>query len=347
MRGFSYCGKWLDEFGDVYYVPEAESRNEQLSDYEMLAEETEGKDGGYLYGYRVKPKEFELSIYYENLERTALFRLIHWFDRRQKGELIFESRPYAAYCAVPNGKVELQDYREDRGGGEKHHGRMTVRLTAYDPFATLLIEADHRDEPMGAEDEILLLSSRKMPAPPTESSKSFLFYNPGTETSPVKIRIAGDADEMTIRNKTTGQTCIIRGMTKGITTDAGRYLEVDSETGRVELVGASRELAFDLHDGGYRCMAGNLMLEDDIDITYTQGSATVKGRFARNMEGKYVWLDGAWRKLATWISDTQMGIDAIMARSGMQITPAVVMNEIEIEGGTLSHLEIECKPKVR
>lgn len=251
MRGFSFCGKWLDEFGSVYYTPGAEIRGDQMADYEIFSEEFKGKDGGYQYGNRVKPKEFELPIFYENMTRAELLRLIAWFDRRQKGALVFEDRMYAAYEAVPSARVQLQDHKENRNGEEKHHGTMTVYLTAYDPLATLLVTAGD-DDLMGADNEVMMLPVDCMPDEPTASSKSFLIYNPGTEMTPTVIRLAGDcADELTIENKTTGQVCVIRGMTSGITSDAGRHIEISSATGRVEMVGASRELAFELHDKGY------------------------------------------------------------------------------------------------
>lgn len=84
-----------------------------------------------------------------------------------------------------------------------------------------------------------------------------------------------------------------------------------------------------------------------MEISYAQGSATVTGQFQKSMAGKYVWLDGAWRKLTTWISDTQMGIDAIMMKTNTETTTPVVMNDIEITGGTLTMLEIDYEPKVR
>lgn len=68
--------------------------------------------------------------------------LLNLFDRRAKGELFFEDRPYAKYTAVPNGRIKLQEYRENRNGKELFHGTMNVPMKCYDPFAKLDLDAD-------------------------------------------------------------------------------------------------------------------------------------------------------------------------------------------------------------
>ena len=59
MYGFTYRGKALSEFGDVYYVPNEEQRAMNSADYEIYEQEVSGRDGGYRMGVRVKPREFE------------------------------------------------------------------------------------------------------------------------------------------------------------------------------------------------------------------------------------------------------------------------------------------------
>ena len=154
---------------------------------------------------------------------------------------------------------------------------------------------------------------------------------------------------MTITNKTTGQVCVIKGMTAGNTSDAGKVLEINAETGRVELVGAERELAFEMHDRGYICMAPCTPFIRELPVSYTKGSATIttSEAFMREMVGQYIYIGGAWRKMTTMISETQMGIEALMTQTGDEVAPVVTMNEIEISGGTLNTLEITFEPRIR
>lgn len=327
-------------------MPDASARGSHTSEYESYEAETDGRDGGYRYGTRAKPKEFSLDIYYENLERKQLNRLLALFDRDAKGELVFEDRPYAKYTASPHGRIELQEYRENRNGQELYHGTMTIPMKCYDPFAKLDVNADLTQ----AAGEIFWPANSVRPAAPDASSKSFLIYNPGTELTPVLIRIAGDSgDEMVIRNKTTGQECIIRGMTAGITGSAGKNLEINAETGRVELVGAGRELAFELHDGGYITLAPNRNFEEEYPVHYTTGSLTITmpNGADKEMVGKYIYLADEWRRITSYINSTQMAVSAAPTKSGTENAAIVVMNEIEIEGGTLTKLELEFEPRVR
>lgn len=347
MGGFRYCGKALSEFGEVYYIPNEEERGDYTPGYEINDAEVEGRDGGYRRSERVSAKEFTLPVFYENLTLKQLNRLAQWFDRRTSGELIFEDRPYAAYTVYPSARAEVRDYRENRDGTEKHHGQMTIHMKAYDPFARLLIRTKSGDT-LGAEDEVMLLTAAQTPAVPAAASKSFMIYNPGTERADTIIRLAGDSGtKMTIANKTTGQTCSICGMTSGMTGTAGKVLEISSKTGRVELVGAERELAFELHDDGYITLSPATPFEEDFDVSYTNGSSTISGRFLERMVGQYIYLNGAWRKMTRMISETQMVIDQAMTKTATEKTIIVTMNEIEITGGTLTKLEIEFEPKVR
>lgn len=138
-------------------------------------------------------------------------------------------------------------------------------------------------------------------------------------------------------------------MTAGNTSDVGKVLEINSETGRVELVGAERELAFEMHDRGYICMAPCTPFIRELPVSYMKGSATIttSEAFTQEMVGQYIYIGGAWRKMMTMISETQMGVDALMTRTGSEAAPVVTMNEIEISGGALTKLEIAFEPRIR
>lgn len=65
MGGFSYRGKNIGDFGDVYYIPDESERGEYALPYEVSEQEITGHDGAYYYGNRVEPREFVLRCYYE------------------------------------------------------------------------------------------------------------------------------------------------------------------------------------------------------------------------------------------------------------------------------------------
>ena len=275
--------------------------------------------------------------------------MMQWFDRRTRGDLIFDDRPFACYTAYPNGRPEIKDYIENRDGTVKHHGMMLIRMKAYDPFAKVLPDAIMEEHICGTKGEILMLGN-KTPETPSTDAKNFLLYNCGTEETPLTIRMAGESgDRMVIRNKTTGQECVIHHMTKGVTGDAGKILQVDSGTGRVELIGMKRELAFEMHDGGYISLAPNCSFETAALARYTSGSKTVTlsdGAY-EEMAGQYIYLNGAWRKIEAYINARQISIDTVMTKNGAESTMIVTMNEMEIEGGELTLLECVFEPKVR
>ena len=138
-------------------------------------------------------------------------------------------------------------------------------------------------------------------------------------------------------------------MTQGVTGDAGKILQVDSGTGRVELIGMKRELAFEMHDGGYISLAPNCSFETAALARYTSGSKTVTlsdGAY-EEMAGQYIYLNGAWRKIEAYINARQISIDTVMTKNSVESTMIVTMNEMEIEGGELTLLECVFEPKVR
>ena len=68
-------------------------------------------------------------------------------------------------------------------------------------------------------------------------TNTYLIYNPGTEATPLTILLGGTStgvdDTATITNKTNGSQCVLKGVTAGITTEAGKLLKIDTDTGRV------------------------------------------------------------------------------------------------------------------
>lgn len=90
------------------------------------------------------------------------------------------------------------------------------------------------------------------------ATKSFLLYNCGDERADPVIRIAGDVGTgISIYNNATGQTCTVIGITKALTSNVSKWLEIDSATGKVYLTdGTTPAMAFLYHDNGFVQLEG-------------------------------------------------------------------------------------------
>lgn len=373
MAGFSYRGKNIEDFGAVYYIPNESERGQYALPYDVEEQEVNGRDGAYYYGNRVEPRQFDLRCYYEDLTQQTKEDIMRWFGRNTKGRLIFDDRPGVYYDVIPNDRLEFDDYRGMSCDGMKYKGILTIHLKAYCPFGKLLPSQMVNDVPfvgtaivgvsiagseaMDADNETIILFTAQMPSSTYDvSGSSFYIYNPGTEPTPLQIRIAGTTtNDAIITNVTNGQTCAVRGMTAGNTTSVNKYLKIDTDTGRVTLVGQAipmgetEELAFDMHDLGYIWLAPMDDFARDITISYTNGSTTItsEGKFDTWMVGKYVWLNDAWRKISAYVDADTLTLSAAMDATGSQTTDIVTMNEITFTGFTLSKLEMSYTPRMR
>lgn len=216
---------------------------------------------------------------------------------------------------------------------------ITIHLTAYDPFGRLTVKTLEGDT-MGAENEVLLLPPEMVTEIGIEGSQ--LLYNPGTEETPLIIRAAGHTEDIIISNKATGQECVIHPLPEGTT------IEINGETGRVELIGETRALAFELHDKGYISLAPCTPYLEDATISCTRGSTTIgsDGIFTKEMVGQYVYLNEEWWRLTEWISENEMSIHAPADITKSEKTQIVTMNEIAVSG--IPHqLTFDYEPRVR
>lgn len=368
MGGFAYRGKNIGDFGEVYYIPDADERGDYALPYKVEEQEINGRDGGYYYGNHVEPREFVLRCYYENLTRQTKEDMLIWFRRDTKGKLVFDDRDWVYYNVIPNERVTLEDHMQIACDGSiRYQGIMTIRLKAYDPFGRLMPDACVNDVPVvgtaivgvsiaaevttKADDETIILLKAMMPSPnyPLNQS-SFYVYNPGTERTPLTIRIAGTASDGLITNITNGTKCAVKGMTNGNTTDVGKSVVINAETGRVTLLGSlDEQLAFDMHDYGYIWLDPCVPFLRDAEVSYTNGSKTVtsSGLFTEEMAGRFIYLNGEWRKIETVESADSMTLTANMNANGSETTQIVTMNEIRFDGFTLTTLEMEYTPRMR
>lgn len=230
MGGFSYRGTNIGDFGEIYYAPNESERGDYALPYSVNEEQIKGRSGEYYYGAHVNAREFRLRCYYEDLSDQTIEDILSWFGRHTKGRLIFDDREDVYYDVIPNGRVTFEDYKIERCNGLLHQGIMTIFLKAYSPFGKMLNAGTENVEHAA-------------------NSTTLTIANPGTEPTPLTIKMSGTATRGTITNTTNGQTCVITNMSTG-----AAYLIIDSETGRVTLDDA---LAFDKHESGYITLEPN------------------------------------------------------------------------------------------
>jgi len=70
MWGFSYRSRHCSEFG-IQYAPKDVQRHTQIAPFETFGKEVPGKHGGYYYGNRVKPREFEMPCLVDGIDDAA------------------------------------------------------------------------------------------------------------------------------------------------------------------------------------------------------------------------------------------------------------------------------------
>lgn len=178
----------------------------------------------------------------------------------------------------------------------------------------------------------------------------YMVYNPGTEPTPLTLRIAGNGENGVIYNLTNGDECKIVGMTIGNTSLVGAYIEINGETGQVRLVSPTEDkLAFEMHDLGYIRLEPCTPFIRSVTMTYASGSnvITSEGVFTEDMVGQCCYLNGSWRVIMDFIDENSVTMDVTMDVSGTEDTQIVTMNKIVFTGFTLSKLEMDFAAKVR
>lgn len=226
---------------------------------------------------------------------------MQWLDRNTQGTLIYDERPHVYYVVHPAKRIEIRQYTHRVNGELLYSGTFTITFRCYDPFGKLYVDSYGSTCTPALLASTGILPATMMPPTPSASDIGFLLYNCGTERAPLTLRLAGDVGDngLTIENETTGQVCKIVGLRQD-ELPPGASLEINSETGQVWLLkGMERELAFHYHDMGYLHVAPCTPFVRSVRVSFTAGDRTITsvGGFTPDMEGQYVFLDGAWREI--------------------------------------------------
>lgn len=350
---FTFCGVSVADYG-LHYAPKAENIFVWDSNYTTHSVEVAGHDGGYWFGSTVKPKAFDLDCYFEDITSLQIKQIQSLFHRGKTGELIFSDRPFLTYMATVTewSRPEIYGFK---------HGLITLHLTSYYPFARMDRYGVLDFEEYGSQYEDLVkgttgvMLTSDMPVnvidtdPALTATTSFLLYNCGDERADPVIRIAGSVGTgVSIHNSATGQTCIIKGLTKALTSNVSKWLEIDSLSGKVYLSnGTTQTMSFLYHDRGFIQLEGSAPIKRDIAFTYTGDLLTSVARFSPDDEGKYVNIAGTWRKISDYLNPSSVQINYTYGAPGSATSDIVTMNYITVTPVTtmeINKLEFHYNP---
>lgn len=232
-------------------------------------------------------------------------------------------------------------------GEEVYSGTFTITFSAYQPYGLLNKKSYDDLESDGAEQYCGILPDDMMPAVPTTSSTNFLMYNCGTQRCATVFRVSGTANAgLTITNNTNGTSCVLTSL------PSTGYLEIDGRYGSIKWVhGNNEDFAFNYHVSGFISLVPYMGCEEDLVVNYTSGSTSVTRliqKFDERFVGKYIYLDGGWKKITAVALDGTATINTAPSHTGTAQTKAVTMNEISIAGTgiALTRLEADYFPVI-
>lgn len=351
--GFSYNGIHSTVFG-CYYIPDENDLFDNKADYTVFDDDSGWRDGGYYYGTKIKPREFSIDCFYEDIPKEKKERMMSWLDRKTSGVLVFDERPDVEYHVRPTKKLngKLYTHRHEGSIADTYSGTFTITFTAYDPFGYLTKKSYTSIDMNGMSSYCGIIEDSQMPAKPTASSRDFLIYNCGTESCGCVIRIGGSAPNgLTITNDANNQKCKLLALPP-----SPGYLEIDSSMGLIKVkttTGSEDIIAFEYSDEGYVNLEPCGFIYDEAIFHYTKNQNTmsiVDDRVLDNSHiGKYVYLAGGWHRIIGFTNAGTIAINDTFASSGVESSRIVTMNNIHIRGTglTLNKLEIDYTPRVQ
>ena len=316
-------------------------------DFELRETTVTGRHGGYYYGSQVKIREFTLECYFERITLKTFEDMIRWIHYDNKGDQVFDDRPFVTYSAVvwkkPTGKVYT--VRNDNDLDEVYSGTMSIFFKCYEPFGKMAYTSYDTYDADGAMDHCGILEKNEMPVDISPALGTYLIYNPGTEPCDTIIRIGGTAPNgLTIQNSSDDVCKIVSLPSSG-------YLEINSDHGTVKTMPGD-ELAFEYHDEGYIRLDPCTPYERDVMVSYAANSnivSFVARSTADSLVGRYVRLNGEWLRIVSIHSENSVIVSKKLSTSGVEQTMVCTMNELTVsgEGASLTKFEIEYVPLIR
>lgn len=219
MSGFTFNGKHSEQDMHIKYAPTEEERAGFFAKFNIQAMDFETKDGGLYYKTTLDTMEMKLPCFYEEITKSEREKIIRWLDHKQQGKLIFDDRPYCYYDAVVGAEMELQEFPVRTIYGTRYCGIFTITFVVHDPSGKLFYKTTDNIYGEQMDEETDAISRSQMPLSPDPNGNSFLVYNPGTRDCGLILKVCGDTgkNKITFLNETTGQKCVVLGLTTQLT----------------------------------------------------------------------------------------------------------------------------------
>jgi len=349
--------EYAPELGDTFvYRPTTSEPHEETF---------EGHDGGYLYGFTKKPKEFTLRCFFEekDINRGTMEKIYWLFRRGNSGKLVFQKRPWCYYYAT------VMDV-DDKELFNYLNGVIKITMKAYYPFA----RSDYLTFAKTQQDYFKVVESTAFlnedyPLPPTTiitdgstltdaiDNNPIILYNPGNEYADVGIEIAGNCGTgVTIFNRTTMQECKFVAINSD-TVSSSKYIYLDGVNGKCvvksksDTAESSNTVNCLFHDHGYIQLAPARIAYRDIYVTSVGNSKayTLNLLYDENISGdkayanelyagKYIYLNNQWVKIQSITSPTVISLYTDVGNGADQTTVIAEINEIAVIPDTTMEL---------
>lgn len=341
MDSFSFRGIHLDTYG-VYLAQKNTDTHIWESEYKTNDDSVDSQDGGVWHSNTVEPKVFDLDCYFEDISEFQLTSIMYLFNREGEGTLRFDERPWLKYIARSVKKPDIEKYVV---ANARYSGKITFHLKAYCPFAeSSAFTLDEISMYEGLEnlvkDTTCLMPLSRMPITPVTTAGAprtgqFIYsvHHAGNAKANTVIKVAGDVgDGVVIYNPLTKQTCKIIGLTKALTTNVGKWLEIYSNTGECFLTdGANKTQAWNHHDRGYIQLKEHPLMRRDILISFSGNEATASvDAFTEDDVGKHIFIGDKWASIVMVNTSKKVTINPPASSTGSNLTDIVQLNDILI-----------------
>lgn len=301
--GFTYMGVHSSRF-NVSSISNGNGYSKNLfAEHVDNTFEVDGMDGTYYTGTRLTNKRRNLRMFVDSADENMLRDIKRWLAPRNIGKLTFDESPYKYYIAKVSNTPNLEfKPQSDSSGGFVYSGYFNIEFVAYNPFAYSYVKSTDTFDYYEGVGELWnynlyydsgILYTEEMPLSTLENITSpinFNLYNGGSNKTKPIITVQGNADELTLKNITTGQQFTLKNLTNNIT------MIVDCQKGQVRV---GDTLASSYHEGGYIEIDGTDRVIGYDEVGFANGSNTiiVEGVVDFSIVGRFIAVDNDWYKV--------------------------------------------------
>lgn len=285
---------------------------------DVITSENTYANGGNYHRTRYSTKTKKLSLFFENLEKSKLYKMISWISKTGISELIFDDIPFVTLDVFLSKEPDIKIYKSR----DKVSGTIDLTLSIVEPFKRLNVKYldDIASEYQELAKQMTRLISRnaydrlgreKHSAPPNGSV--VFYHNSGTAPMPLNI-IINYIPEVEVKNDSNGNFLrALAAKNKNGENIRTSDINFDKRSERTYFVGAGNNItyAFEQHEGDYIELSpqsiqdhfvGRVMVENNSFLDPTDG-----GINAYNFTDWKVFINGTstWANISSYDANTK------------------------------------------